>query len=515
MKNILHHLIIRLTAFVMLAGMVSCLDKYPQSAIPEDESLQTYSDAEQHLIGIYASMLNSNLYSGLLTLLPDIQTDLVYAVEGFSNTYGNFWQWTVRSTDAEIKGVYEALYQVIGNCNFFLDRIDNVIANESDDTKIDDLEDYKGQVYTIRALCYSELIKCYCKAYDPATAQTELGVVLRTKYFEKEPSVRASLYDSYRFVTDDLERALKLLSDKDEDNVANAEFINWATAHALRARVALYMQDWEAAIKHSSVLIDDMKSLYQLASAKETASDGADKFSHMWAYDQGPEVIWRVGFTTSAYGSPLGTPFLGFRRDYTYFYPDFVPATWALNAYEDSDTRYSAYFAGKDSGINIGTPQGLEWPLLVKYYGNRSLMNTSYTTFMHVTMPKPFRLAEQYLIRAEAYCRKDAPDFSAASKDLGTLRASRFSSGGTLNVSEENWKTQLSEERMRELYMEGFRLQDLKRWGMGFERKPQTSTLREGSSLKVKADNPLFVWPIPQHELEVPGSQVLPNESNK
>ena len=50
---------------------------------------------------------------------------------------------------------------------------------------------------------------------------------------------------------------------------------------------------------------------------------------------------------------------------------------------------------------------------------------------------------------------------------------------------------------------------------MGFERKPQTSSVKEGSSLKIEADNALFVWPIPQHELESPGSDIQPNESNK
>jgi hypothetical protein len=79
----------------------------------------------------------------------------------------------------------------------------------------------------------------------------------------------------------------------------------------------------------------------------------------------------------------------------------------------------------------------------------------------------------------------------------------------------------IADERVRELYMEGFRLNDLKRWGKlynngeGFTRKPQSNTLIEGSSLKITADNPLFVWPIPQHEIEAPGSEVQPNESNK
>ena len=39
--------------------------------------------------------------------------------------------------------------------------------------------------------------------------------------------------------------------------------------------------------------------------------------------------------------------------------------------------------------------------------------------------------------------------------------------------------------------------------------------LANGSSLKIEADDVRFVWPIPKHELESPGSQIQPNESNK
>lgn len=63
--------------------------------------------------------------------------------------------------------------------------------------------------------------------------------------------------------------------------------------------------------------------------------------------------------------------------------------------------------------------------------------------------------------------------------------------------------------------MEGFRLNDLKRWNMGFTRKAQTSSAKEGSGLKVEASDPLFVWPIPQHEMNIPGSDMQPNESNR
>ena len=135
-------------------------------------------------------------------------------------------------------------------------------------------------------------------------------------------------------------------------------------------------------------------------------------------------------------------------------------------------------------------------------------------------MPKPFRLAEQYLIRAEAYCRQATPDYSRASADLNVLHAARYLAGGQVNMTKDNWIEHIADERVRELYMEGFRLNDLKRWGKlyrngeGFTRVPQQQSLSEGSSLSVKADNPLFVWPIPQHEIESPGSEIVPNESN-
>ena len=131
----------------------------------------------------------------------------------------------------------------------------------------------------------------------------------------------------------------------------------------------------------------------------------------------------------------------------------------------------------------------------------------------HVNMPKPLRLAEQYLIRAEAYCEKGS--YNLASADLTALRESRYTSGGSISVNESNWLETISDERVRELYMEGFRLHDLKRWGKGFQRTPQSQTQSEGSSLKIEAGNPLFVWPIPNHEIVSPGSQIQPNESNR
>ena len=37
----------------------SCLDKEPGSAIPQEQAMQTFSDAEQTMVGIYAPMKSS------------------------------------------------------------------------------------------------------------------------------------------------------------------------------------------------------------------------------------------------------------------------------------------------------------------------------------------------------------------------------------------------------------------------------------------------------------------------
>lgn len=510
--NILRNIKILFVSLAATATITSCLDKSPGSAIPEDEALQTFNDAEQFVTGIYALLKSSALYSGYLTLLPDIQTDLVYAVEGNTNTYGSFWQWDIRSTTSEIEAVYASLYQIISNCNFFLERIDKIIASLTDDEAIEVLEQYTGEVYTIRALAYSELLKCYCKAYDPATAENELGVVIRRHYSVKEEAIRASLKESYDFVLEDLAKAEALL-DPDNDGYTSS-FMTQGIAHALHARVALNMQDWDAAIEYSSKVIDHPNKPYTLSSAKQLYSADMSFYDYMWKYDVGTEVLWRVGFTPTSYGGALGQVFLNYNVDFTYYYPDFVPAQWVLQLYEAADLRYDSFFVEFPTGYD----HALSWPLLVKYYGHGDFLNQY---IYHVSMPKPFRLAEQYLIRAEAYCRQPSPNYGLASKDLTTLRESRFATGGSVTLSADNYLQQIADERVRELYMEGFRLNDLKRWGTlynggnGFKRTPQTSSLPEGSSLEIKIDNPLFVWPIPQHEIEAPGSQVQPNESNK
>lgn len=496
--------IIKSIFIILLASLslTSCLDKYPIDAIPADDAINTVDDINQAVLGIYAGFKSPSLYSGTMTLAPDIQSDLVHGVIGYTNQYGKFWRWEILPTDSDIENVYASLYVIIGRCNFLLENEDKVRLNTTDDIKLDALDVCVGEAYFAKALAYSELIKLYCKAYNPQTADTDLGVVLISKYTDPEEMIRASLKDSYAFVLSDLDRAEELIDVEATPNGANADFFTIEAVNSLRARIYLYMQNWSEAVKYSTKVIDESNLI--LANATTLIGTNRTMYTNMWTNDISNEVIWRTNFTTNSYGGALGSVFLHY--NYLTFTPDYVPSEWILDLYSSNDYRYNAFFSTQKTGYS----HKLTWPLLVKYFGNETFLSQR---ILHVNMPKVFRLSEQYLIRAEANCNLE--NYSSASKDITKLRSNRILKYGVATLSKDNWLEEISEERVRELYMEGFRLQDLKRWNMGFEREEQIHTVKPGNTLKVEKDNPLFVWPIPQHELNAPGSKIEPNESNK
>jgi predicted small lipoprotein YifL len=125
MKNIKIYLLMATLVF----STTACLDKYPDDMVPADKAITTVDEVDQAIIGIYASWLNGALYSGYLTLLPDIQADLAYAVNGYSNQFGNTWRWNILATEPEYESVYAGLYNVITRCNFMLDNVDRVRQN--------------------------------------------------------------------------------------------------------------------------------------------------------------------------------------------------------------------------------------------------------------------------------------------------------------------------------------------------------------------------------------------------
>lgn len=122
-------------------------------------------------------------------------------------------------------------------------------------------------------------------------------------------------------------------------------------------------------------------------------------------------------------------------------------------------------------------------------YGEYLLINNANSNYKDEYL---FRLAETYLLRAEAYLNKG--DLSSAAADINTIRTR--ANAAPINTSQVDIDFIL-DERMRELYYEEFRMVTLCRLGKLADRNrrynPQTGiTIEDYHNL----------WPIPYSEIE-------------
>ena len=510
---------------ILALANVSCngfLDRDPDGSVPEWKALQNLADCDAFVVGVYSAFKTSSLYSGYFTLLPDIQADMAYSAQN-TNTgfYTSFYQWNIKSSSTEVQDVYNGLYNVVARCNFFLDYKTQVEKNLETESDKKNFDKRLGEVYFARALAFSELIRTYCEAYNSENADKEnMGISLPDTYKDDVPLVkRSTLRQSYEQVLSDLKNAERLIPAS--RTAADSPYFSQGAVFALRARVCMYMGMGDLKVdKNNQHLKDAVEAatkviktgVYALADATTKAyQDGAVQYSEyqwMWLYDSSDEIIWKIAMTTNSYGGSLGGDLIGNRDNVTYN-PQYLFPEAILDLYDNNDFRVSAFCAQQED--SHGDPVYL----IIKYPGNPEIDGGATKKF--VNMPKPLRLSEVYLIRAEAYYWLDEEE--KAQEDLATLKRKRIRGFGSVSASGEDLLKEIQDERARELYLEGFRLSDLKRWHLNVERKKQLYTMDgpNNNLLKVTygSDKYRFMtWPIPNHEISASNGLIVGNASN-
>lgn len=499
--------------FILLPLTLSSCDDFltelPETAIPEEEAMLTLSDAEKVCLGVYSTFKNPALYSGSLVQATEVQSDLFYAAIGYTNQLGSFYRWETNANDPVLQEVYGGLYQIVNRCNFFFDHRAEVEATLKNDTERDQMKKYVADVAFMRAYAYHDLVRLFCKAYDPVTASSTLGVPIYLKYREEKGEnviiERSTLDKCYEQILCDLDTAAVNEPRKGTDT----PFVTQGAIAALRARVLLYMHDWEGAEKYATEVIDAKTgntTIYELADANyECINPGGaqtNEYEMMLEYDTADEIIWKISFSSTDFTGSIGSLFMGVNSGR--YNPSYLPANWLLESYPDYDYRYTTHFP------IVTTVQGVKWEILTKFPGNPIIDGVAGPYFCN--MPKLLRLGETYLIRAEARCMLGKT--TKACEDITTLRRARIRNYGSFMAEQSKLLHEIQNERARELVGEGFRLTDLKRWGIGFERIPQTGTI-DGpnyNALKVAAGNSRYTWLIPQHEITASKGIVIQNE---
>jgi hypothetical protein len=484
MKNIIK--ILSMTAVIAVASVSCELNRYPYNAIEQSNAFLTLKDAGSFNNGLYASF--RGVVYGLYMFSTDVQADLLNATLDYGNRNGFPHKWTpLLADDYTIRDTWRYQYAIISNINNLLNNAVKIpITIPADQATMDK---YLGEAYLMRAYFYHQLVLRFAKDYEPANAATDPGVpiVLTFDIFSKP--ARSTVEQVYQQILADIAQAETLLA-----AAPGAQFspkITRDCVTALKARVYLCMHNWTAAVTAANSLITG--GTYPLITVAAT-------YKNMWVADGGTETIFQLAASQPSELGNANSIYLGYNAATTKYTPDFIPQQWVINQYGVGDIRKAAYLEQKAVYV-MGTDYPGIW-CINKYPGNPALFTGANTNYQH--KPKVFRVAEMYLISAEAAAQTPATEANA----LTTLNLLRVARGATAlaGLTGTALMDAIKSERVRELLCEGSRLDDLKRWKMGFSRSaPQNTALLnigpEFDQKVVAAGDDKFVWAIPANDM--------------
>lgn len=488
MKKIIQNSLIIASAILFFSACGKKLDLFPAGAIELSQSFKTINDAKAYDNGIFGGF--RGILYGIYTYSQDVQADQLNASIDYGNRNGNPHRWgsSFLADDYTIRDTWSGYYFFIKNINAAIEGYPGISVTNSADQAL--LNRYIGNAYMARAYVYSELMVRWAKPYNPSTAATDLGVPLVLRYNPTDQPARATVKAVYDQIISDLNQANTLLS-----GIAGAKGSSRFTIHsvkALEARVRLNMQDWTGARAAAETVINS--GTYPLY----TTSAG---LLSMWRDDAVQETIQQSFVSKPNELANTNSIYLGFQAGNGKFIPDFIPSQWVIDKYSSADIRKNVYFEQK-----LCYFQGADVPniwLVNKFQGNPLLFTAATTNYQQA--PKVFRIAELYLIAAEAAAKQGGANEAASLTHLNNLRVARGLTALT-GLTGTALMNEIKDERFRELAFEGFRLWDLKRWGEGFTRSnPQNSgIIQVGSNyqtLSISASDPKFSWAIPTNDM--------------
>lgn len=484
----------------LTVGLVSScdMDKNPYNSIPESEALMTAEDFTAMRNGLYSG-LRSSVGGNVFYTTPEVQCDEFHALIGNSNTYGDMYRWDFTPQTGNIGTVYANYQAIIARANFIIDgynKCDFSDAGEFDAEGMAAARAAKGDAFFSRAYCIFMLSQYFCADYEASTAdEPNSGVSYRTDYApSSDPSTypaRKTLNETMAQVKEDLDSAAQYITTAGEPCSSR---ISVDAITALRARMALAMDDYANAASYASSLIDG--GTYVLAGSTSELED-------LWANDGGVETIFQLIISGSEQlVSGSGTYYQPVDQN-----PDFVPTQTLLDLYSDNDYRKAAYFNTHDITTTTGTSGTVycfnKFPLETRLYQS---MQTSDSR--SVIEPKVFRIAEMYLIAAEAYAQDN--NITRAAYYLNELESKRIRGYVAQTfTSKQDIMDEIMRERQREMVGEGTRLIDIKRWHIDMvrgEAQQEDLCLLPGpttTSLTRPADSDRLTWPIPQNEIDL------------
>ena len=421
---------LRIIGLYVLCGLQSCEDFVDIDSPNFQMVTQDVYSKEKTTIaavqGIYNQLYVAYFSTYGVSLLGAMSGDILMAR---TDTYLPFDQhelFSMNTPDASFnQNIWSSSYNIIYLTNRALEGLKT--ANINDDLR----KNLRGQVLFIRAFTYFYLTNIY----------GDVPLLLTSDYEANSIAPRNLAEEVWKQIESDLDKAITLLNNTTEYTNDERSYVNRSAAEALLARVHLYQDDWSNAEIFSSKVIN-RSDLYGLEANSEDVFRANSK-----------EAIWQI--------APDGVN-------------NFVPreANQFVLLVNNTGTTITGNTALTDDFVNTmdaldnrrlwvgeSRTETEHFYFAEKYWFDNNGEIQQYST--------PMRLAEQYLIRAEARVKQNK--LAEAISDLDQIRAR---AGIDLiahvkpNIDQQALLDSILLGRKRELFAEwGHRWFDLKRIG--------------------------------------------------
>jgi len=398
--------------------LLSC-KKYLDIPPPENEVITetVFIDDESALSavsGLYSQLLSSNnsFANGGMSLYASLSSDDIIPTTTPTEVI-QFASNTLLSSNSIVDVLWQRAYKYIYHCNAVIEGLGKSVSVSSEVKS-----QLTGEVKFVRAFCYFYLVQLY----------GDVPMVLSTAYEINSIMPRTKKEEVMGQVISDLVQSKSLLN----INYPSAGRVrpNKSAAAAMLARVYLFNKDWVNASASATEVITN--TVYNLPTDLNTVF-----------ISNSTEAIWQLLPVLSSYNSSEGFAFIPSTSSSR---PSYILTGELLNSFAAADKR-------KLNWSKTVTVSGQTYTYPFKYKVRSGSAKTEYNMVL--------RLAEQYLIRAEA--KAELNELVECQNDINKVRQRAGLSAVTATTKDELLDAIL-QERRGEFFAEwGMRWIDLKR----------------------------------------------------
>ena len=472
-NNILKYL----GAFLVAGSLSGCGNDFLKTdmsnAIDVNTALNSVSNVGNALNGTYYRFFQYYFAGNYATVIGDLASDVVYW-NGQTGHEDDIYQFTYQDTGVSSQYIWEYGYKVVDNSSRVIQGAKNLQEEVDADDKVE-LSIYEAEAYALRAYANFVMVNVFAHQVkvDGTDFSNQLGIVVSDTPVEAFAKVeRTTVGESYKAILSDLDNAISLFEEYGDRG--SMFYFNLAAAYGLAARVNLYLEDFDNAKKYAQAAIDESgitTLTYTPEGYKALYNYGASNTESMFALAITQNDNWSA--------NSCGTLFS------TY---DYSPSPWLLSILQPNDVRNSIMVFAEDSKPEVPEFGGGKFACFA--FGN-----PAYATNYLINAP------EMFLIKAESDLRTADPNIEDARESLLVVakRNLDITSVEDLPATKEELLSFLRDESARELFQEGHRLFDIRRWGVKGNAYAYNAPNINFRFKNVDLSNVIF--PIPQDEI--------------